>query len=193
MADVLPQNFPVPSESAIASYNYTDIAEGTGITKFYCCTTKDSAGTGYIMTTNPLFSNDIELTTGSPFTFDLQPFNMPKIIGGTGLINFTFNNTVGTFTSTINIQKWDGTTATTIGTVNSKTIGVAKEIICEAVTITKTAFKIGEILRLRLNVTAGGAYYFGTDPQNRDGVGITPSADGLPSKFEFFCPFKLDL
>ncbi len=34
MADILPTNFPAPTERSIATYNYTDIAEGTGVVIF---------------------------------------------------------------------------------------------------------------------------------------------------------------
>ena len=35
MAENLPVNFAIPGEGVIAAFNYTDIAEGTGIQVFY--------------------------------------------------------------------------------------------------------------------------------------------------------------
>ena len=85
MAEVLPVAFPIPGESAIASYSYTDIAEGTGVVSFYGAETYDTtASTKYILTTNSIISNNPEIISpNGNYDFDLTPFNMPKTIKGT--------------------------------------------------------------------------------------------------------------
>ena len=43
----LPNQYAIPGEKSIASYNYTDIAEGTGTIVFYGGVWEDSTGNYY--------------------------------------------------------------------------------------------------------------------------------------------------
>ena len=82
MAEVMPINFPLPSENAVASYNYTDMAEGTGVTVFYLV----GATGDNILTTQTVYADDIENATAETeltsdyvklmdTDYDLSPFN----------------------------------------------------------------------------------------------------------------------
>ena len=207
MAEVLPQNFPLPNESAVASYSYTDLAEGTGIRLFYGCTNEDGDG---ILTQNQIYSHTIESTAlqNPPTTsyvldldkdFDLTAFNMPQTIKGTAYINGTFylhTDAVGAGQSGISyiqikLRKWDGSTETEIAnntfTLTHTSSTTEKKLFCLDITIPETHFKIGEILRATVliytKVTAidSGLENFRTafcyDPMNRDGTYIVPSTD----------------
>src|SRR3990167_9378636 len=91
MAPTLPLNIPIPQSAAIASFNYTDIAEGTGVVLFYGATHKEVSTTSYFLTTNTPYSNDV-ITSGAILqsanwtevinkNFDVR-FNRPQNIKG---------------------------------------------------------------------------------------------------------------
>lgn len=90
---------------ALANYDYTDIAEGTGIKVFYGGATKDSVSTKYILTGQTFYSHSshpnpltydkvinntrVALDNGGSYAkeidldFDASVFNMAKVIKGT--------------------------------------------------------------------------------------------------------------
>ena len=217
---VLSQPYQHPS-TAIASYSYTDIAEGTGIVKFYGFTSENSAAVDYHLGTNPFYAgNSPELSWGSAHNtmtleqdldFDLTTFNMPQTIRGTATINCCIasyaSGGYNGFTYIIwRLRKYSGTTETEIASVQTPTIVggnavTTNEIINVQLTIPLTPFKKGDILRLTaliynyVDAGGNGFYALGVDPQNRDGTYITPSTDDPTSttKLELYIPFNLDL
>ena len=167
------------SEAAVASFDYTDIAEGTGVTMFNGFVTEASGAVlGYhLLKSETIYSSKIETesssyTSGSDYTsrinlsFDLPAFNLPKTLKGNANVLFTlWNKCVAAGTSTdayvkVTIQKWDGTTPTDIvqamsPATNAAGAGVTvKKIMNIPLAIPMTSFKKGEILRLNLNVFA---------------------------------------
>jgi len=222
MAEVMPVNFPLPSESAVASYSYTDVAEGTGVTVFNLV----GATGDNILTTQTVYADKIEeesavTDTTSAYVkifdvdYDLSAFNMPKTIEGTGLLNFSqYGKGSGDETSwwyfTIVVKKYDGSTETTIGTVNSSTLsatGVHTTTNLELlpITLSQTHFAIGDILRVTVegyikdtDWISGGRNTLkigiGQDPMNRDGSYLIPSTNtGEITLNKIYIPFKLDL
>jgi hypothetical protein len=206
--------------SAIASYNYTDLAEGTGIVKYYGFQSETSAGVDYHLGTNQVYAGG-GATLSSGYTsnankkeadvdFDLSAFNAPQTIRGTvtvtGCITANSSGGYNGFTYVIfKLRKWDGTTETELASVQTPTAvsgsNTITEIINVQMAITKTHFKKGEILRLTAEiwgyVSAGGNgnYALGVDPQNRDGVHMSPSTDDPTSttKLEVYIPYDIDL
>jgi len=108
----VPIYYPEQPEASIASYNYTDIAEGTGIIKFYGFTTKDNDSVlTYALSTQAFNSDTGNLTNADGETtghaeskseandgtgtykaytainFNLSPFNTPRVIRGKGYLN----------------------------------------------------------------------------------------------------------
>lgn len=222
MAEVMPINFPLPSENAVASYNYTDMAEGTGITIFNLVgTTGDNILTSQTVYADRIEEESADTSTTSDYVkifdvdYDLSAFNMPKTIKGTGLLNFSqFGQGSGDETSswyfTIVVKKYDGSTETSIGTVNSSTLtatGVHTTSNLELlpISLTQTHFAIGDILRVTvegyikdIGWISGGRNTLkigiGQDPMNRDGTYLTPSTDtGEITINKIYIPFKLDL
>ena len=49
----LEKHFPPTTPQAIASYNFTDIGEGTGIVKVYGSESSDTSATTYSLSQNP--------------------------------------------------------------------------------------------------------------------------------------------
>ena len=211
----------VTQPSAIASYPYTEIREGTGFSLFSGYVTEDDGGLDYHLTTdNTIYSSviesiDTDATAPSiDLDFDLSPFNLPQTITGTATVSFTLvaatqADTTMTALATVYIRKVPVVGAEEeIVSAITPTITVAagstttKELMTFPLTIPKTHFKKGE--KLRLSVVAvgtrtGGAnnisVLYGHDPRNRDGAVIVPSTDDPDTitKLLFYCPFDIDL
>lgn len=209
------------SPESIVSFNFTDIASGTGIVNFHCYDSSPSSGLDYHMSQNEFFSKNVEtseLSTGGGSDtidedFDLSTFNKSIVLSGVGYfagvgaVNPDTGKIATAAFFTITVQKWDGTTETDIVSVSglsesSSGGGVAKRFYqLIPITIPRTSFMKGETLRLRVvwNVTwnsASGAnrLTMAHDPQNRDGTYIVPSSqsDAPTTKMEFFAPFEID-
>src|SRR3990167_4164279 len=110
MATTLPLNIPIPQSAAIASFNYTDIAEATGIVSFYGAvhTSGSSAyppadQTGYYLTTTTPYSNQVIVSgaiiagagqgyVSSNNNFDIT-FNRPQNVKGNAYLNIVLGGT----------------------------------------------------------------------------------------------------
>ncbi|MFA5051312.1 MAG: hypothetical protein WC499_04330 [Patescibacteria group bacterium] len=200
MAENLPVNFAIPSESSIASYNWTDIAEGTGVRVIQGFNTETASGKLHHLSAYATESNNVEtrLTTGDDtLTFNMSVFNHPQRIGGTGIIQFAgrFETGVGGSMSVFVAKLYKVSTATTeLCSVSLPLAGSdATRRYVAPLTIPATHFKKGDYLRLTINVKYNaGAFTIGHDPANKDGTYITP-ASTYSTKFELLIPFKLDL
>ena len=195
----------------IASYSYTDVEEGTGVQIFNAFITDD--GTGHLSkslvfsksSSNVNQSNIETSETGTAGAwaeignrdFDLSPFNFAQTIRGTAIVNISHHAiATGSSRFLIRVRKWDGSAETEIANVTTFSPGNGEVVMhCVELTIPRTHFKKGDVLRLTIisqaNGTGSQTLYFGTDPQNRDGVNLIPSTDPITTKLEFHCPFEL--
>ena len=219
----IPVQFRKSSEAAIASYSYTDLAEGTGVVTYQGFSTKEDTTTDYHLGITIVHSADIEkelgsssgtsFTAGTEIDFDLAQFNLPKSIEGTALIQiptycYTTSGGSGTFTGYIQVKlrKWDGSTETEIANTRTPDISCAAggtnnhKVNLMPLTIPKTHFKKGEILRISItgwskwSAALNGHIGMGCDPLNRDGTYIVPSVDtDMTTQFTNYIPFKIDL
>jgi hypothetical protein len=184
------------NESTLANYNYSEISEGTGVIKFYGFSTQTDSTKAYALSQNPVYSSDVETSFSVPngANFDLSAFNLPKTIGGTGIVNACFYVGSGTGYLGVILKRVRNGVETNIvtGVYSPNKAAVGNLLITVPLTIPQTSFKRGDILRLRLEAT-GASCVIAHDPQNRDGTYNKPSTDKLISKMEFYCPFKLDL
>ena len=215
----MPINFPLPSENAVASYDYYDIAEGTGMKMFYLV----SVHGDYILTENPIYAETVEYNTGesaltTEFTkimdvdYDLSSFNFPKTVKGTAVCSFSFfgckrSGTAATTTKiTVRVRKWDGVTETEIGNATTgdlTTSGFVYKTTSLIIPLTETNFKIGDILRVTVEGWGKEAAGYdstleigiGQDPMNRDATRLKPSTDDPVSTTvsKIWIPFKIDL
>jgi len=217
---LIKQKIPIISEPQIASYSYTDIAEGTGVTVFYGVVSETSAGNGYHLTTDvnlysSLIESDSAVTESESYVklldldFDLSSFNLPKSIKGTAYVQSSVyvDTSAGSGSGYIiaKVRKWDGTTETEIANAQSQTntqgSGGGTEMVLVPITIPETDFQSGETLRLTIEgwikTDAGAAndahITVGHDPRNRDGTNITPSTDDVLTQLILYMPFKLNL
>ena len=210
--------FPPTTPIAIASFNFTDIAEGTGVINFKGFGMIDNSGTTYGLTTQSLFGEPIEtesiqidetnFTVVETLNFDLTVFNTPKIIKGTALVELSWGLvTTSSKTHTIHIvityQHYDGSSYTDIGTaqtaniVHTSSTTTIKSSTIDSL-LTRTHFKGGDSLRIKVELigkvsTAGGdgEVWIAHDPQNRDGTFFT--ATNNHTTLNFYIPFQLDL
>lgn len=237
MANTLPENFPVPSEPAVASYDYRDIADGAGIVEFYGYHSIDNTTEKYGLTDTALYSNYIwtseTANNAAAFAkeldldFDLSAFNTPRTIKGTGTFVFSFGSgsvsTAGTQSDIyviIKVRKWDGSTETEIANGQSETDRLGNldgngyydyRTVNVQITIPETEFKIGEQLRVtvelwaqQIGANACSVFFFhspkdiSTTKAAEDTRWLVPSDSsagyGLKtSQFIAKIPFKIDL
>jgi hypothetical protein len=214
--------------NVLATYDYTDIAEGRGVILFKAFTSDTEGTTGYHLGTEDIYSSDIETVSTNFSTtewvkvlekdFDLPPFNLPRTIKGTAIINTCFCVTnAGGLNSTkryayliFKIRKYSGSTELEIASGQTASVpysgvesGCAIRLVSIPITIPQTHFKKGDVLRLTIEgwgkvLAIGsnqeGKLYIATDPMNRDGARIKPSSDDPTSitKLNLYLPFKLD-
>lgn len=216
MAENLPLNFAVPTESTIASYDWTNFAEGTGIRTFYIANGKNSAGTQYFLTTQAALVSYTTQYGGTSTTstsavktddidYDLSPFNKPQTIRGTASLHGTWsvNDAAGGgyVYLIIRVRKWDGTNETEVGSFTSETLSSAntKRNLIGTFACTETHFKIGDILRITVEIwtrSATGAAsrvgFYGQDPAS---TSITTNYFTAtdPTFMKINIPFKIEV
>jgi hypothetical protein len=204
MADVLPINFPIPTEAAITSYDYFDLAEGTGIVAFYGFATGITGGTyEYLLTTNSsqfsarkAYANHLDDTT---LTFDVS-FNQPKVLKGTAYIKIPFYFSLNSKTTSfeVTLYHYDGTTETAItSTIEGEDLvssasGGEMQMLQEIIKlpITQTSFKSGDTLRLKIYThtnDGNGRMYF-SPSGTQIPAEVTLDAD---SRLILYLPFQI--
>jgi hypothetical protein len=188
MADNLPINFPLPNESAIASYDYTDIADGTGVIQYYGMRVITNAAETFILITSPLLApgavaSKTRLLSGSTADFDLTPYTTPRVLKGTAYINCQ-NYSANTNYITGVITHVRGVTETDISsTVTSQSCtGASEEAFLIPLPLTETLFKIGDFLRVTISVAGLGG-----------GIAIDPQMINGDQPLKIFIPYKITL
>lgn len=164
MAQTLPVNIPIPASAAIASFNYTDIAEGTGVVKFYGATHANATTTSYYLTSATPYSNDIVTSGGGSIAdtdhhrvannnFDVT-FNRAQNIKGYAYLNLTMGSKQGgagttsvlVFVSGATLQ--NATTGTTLATASGAIVTFSDSVTIQS-----------QPVLIRFDLT-GGPYHF---------------------------------
>ena len=191
----VPNRYQNIGEGSISSYDYFDIADGTGIISLYAASTSDNGTLSYIMLTQTQYSDTV-LTAGSvgnvgetkilDIDFDLV-LNTPRNLKGKFVSQVawiqgheTTANVGGTSYCIVKLRKWDGTSETEIASnTKSKVLSTASlEISSETAYVqisvpTTIHFKKGETLRITVEVWSLTTQTNGTqvallhDPKNR--------------------------
>jgi len=215
MASKQIQNLFQAQSNAIASYNWTDIAEGTGIVKFYGFGTTDNTGTNYALSENifyadPHFSSASTTSTSYfkalDMDFDLTEFNTPKIVKGTVIIQAASKLDGSDATGEshyliFKVRKVSGGSETDLGTVQTATIdsSTKKQYHCVKISVNRTFFKKGDILRVTIEgwakVSSGTAnLYVAHSPTNEDVSGqLVVGTDVESTQFVVYIPFGLEI
>jgi len=198
---------PVPvvysksQEGAIASYNYTDIAEGTGVVVFQGFQTQISGANALHIADTNIYSAGNSDSSGTSWTFNTSAFNAPRTMKGTAYVRYSTNYTGASSEicdQKVSINHVDADNNVTelasaeLPRITSAGSGILNNFVAP-LTIPKTNFKKGESIRIIVTaVVSGGTTYIGHDPANRNGALVTPAAT-YPTKFEAYIPFDLDL
>ena len=187
MAELLPINYPQAPPKAIASYNWTDLAESTGYVIYYGF---DNEADEYSLTQNSgLYSKTAKISKGGAGTDSDEDFDItysnPQIIEGKLYVGITyyvesFNNENVDAELKVKIIHYDGSTETVIGTEQTSDniaitlTGSEARRTTFSFDIANTKFKAGETLRVNVVLVPNGSsasgtncgYYF--DPVNRN-------------------------
>ncbi len=202
---VLKQKYQT-KESAIASYDYTDLAEGTGVVTFFGSSHMSASGSAalYSLSKTALYSNDINtqaVNTSGTFIKTLEKnfdvvFNQPQNLKGIVKINITLGGrTTGAAPNSwecyVILKLKKGTTD--IAEAQSETVagggGAADvknskvlQVLIDA-SAAATHFKPGETLRITVELwsrqpSGGGPHTgFAHDPRAR--TDVAASAGGI--------------
>ena len=180
MADALPINIPIPPESSIASYSYSDVASGTGFITDYLFNTEDDSAKDYHLASTANRSNDttVSATTNSATfvevineDFDIL-FNKPQRIRGTAIVTIATGSDTGgggsaTHYAVATLYHYDGSTETSMATVQTaahvNSTGGGNSKIFTARLDISTAVKFSKGDTLRLTVQIYGKASAGTD------------------------------
>ena len=209
---MLPKTFQNQPD-AIASYDYVDIASGTGIVNFYA----GNAASGSFLANYKWYSDTICSLPGTPtnpisavldLDFDVL-INKPFDIRGLSLVSVPLHTIGGEGVNTVyvkaKIRKWDGTTETEIASNTSRTLTVAisaniYQNLTIDINVPITHFKPGEYLRLTIEVwalgAAPGSETIGHDPMARlsgSAYWNTTGMTDIPSSLIFYVPRIIDI
>ena len=190
----VPTNFQAIS-NVLPTYNFVDIASGTGYVNFYAGTTVDK-----MALSNFTYYSDTIYASTTDDDYDVL-LNRPMDLKGLGIVNVPVyidrnGNPSTTAHVTVKLRKWDGSTETEIVSNDSTTLlnasTAAYYMQAVDLVIPLTHFKIGETLRLTIQIVFDrGIMYYGHDPQNRSTGWDTTGA--VPSRLTFQCPVRLNL
>lgn len=212
MVETIPITIPDEPGRAVASYDYTDIAEGTGIQAFYAFTA-DASGSLTLHLSGEIIDAGItavaadiypqrSLVTSVERIFELTGFNLPKIIKGTGYVNFTWapEHASGTFITKVKVRIYKNTTELVTATTSTKSIGSGNTIITSnlKLIIPRTNFKKNDQLKISFEgiIDSGdGHIYVYHDPINRDFTQETPNVTAATNTTicKGHIPFVLDI
>jgi len=216
MADLMKKkSFLRSGEGAIASYNYEDIASGSGVIVFYALEASTSTNGSneqakYFLTTERIKSKDYYTQYTIPggnwckfceFSFDSLPFNTKRILNGRCYFSPLFKidtNELSVY-ATITLIKYSNSTEEILGSVQSGVIagGGKYKRPTTYLDISNVVFKKGDLLRIKFE---GYGHYGGGSASAwfyYDGYGR-----GLPADIEgntetadsiFYIPFKIDV
>ena len=151
--------FNTPSQ-AIASYNYTDVADGTGGITLY----GKKAENGSFLSTISQASADSGIKTGT-FNLDLTPFNITRTAMGTAELFFVARGTGDNSNYSARIYHYDGSTETAISSTET-TANVSDDPweLLLRFSLTEKLFRKGDILRLKMYTGSMGIHLTSDKP-----------------------------
>ncbi len=218
---VITPTIPDQPEAAIASYDYTDIAEGTGVSLFYAFYAVDTALIPRMSTTAHYSQTGKEYTYGGKSggmavvydeTFESKAFNLPRSIKGTAIFRIPYTYAAAVSDQdlagqvTITVYTYDGSTQTQVATITAlkNKPGTGKDVHDNTIEliIPKTLIKKGWTLRVRVQLSLaneGGdersaPWIIGHDPKDAEHSYVGNSTATIThSQMLFYIPFDLNL
>lgn len=188
-------------EDKIASYTYTDLLTGKTYIHYYAGKgTANNILTGFIY-----YSTDVS-TTVSPVTLQTFDYDSPVtstfVVDGSAIISCTVKKEAKSAPSSaciisgsiLRVRKGTETDMGIIRLANKTTAAEADDYrISDKLDLTKTRFKSGDTLRLRITMHVTGNnddYSLYHDPKNRQG-GLTDTVPG--STLDAYIPFNVNV
>ena len=181
VSKAIPPQFNV-SQPAVASYDWTDIAEGTGIVTFYLIEVRDNTGDIFKLIPSQIEGSEQGAngwSSTSYVSFDTTPFNAPRVMKGWAFFSGEVNHTGTNGTITATLYHYDGTTETAIGTEATSSSKTGDWNFCLAFNVSRKHFKKGDMIRLKVK-TSAAAIYLNLDPSKTTGVGTQPPRLSVP-------------
>jgi hypothetical protein len=214
----VPIVFRDQKQRILASYDYIDIADGTGVIKFYAEIAEDTNGKIYALSRTIQRTTVVEesgtmsgstITKGFDKDFDLTAFNKPQVVDGKVTAGFSWEQyeaggaiSAEGYVRLVIKHVTAGGTETDLVTLQTPTASGGSDDIKVvdfiSGTIPRTNFKIGDILRITYE---GWWRQTGGTPQssieNRFHFDPNNAANGLMDEGEtqFFIniPFKIEI
>lgn len=199
MADTLPINFPFPTENIVASFDFFDVAEGSGVIIFDGFITDESDGGvqtfGYFLDRSPQYTT-LAATNYQNFTptktFTTGAFNRPLVLKGTAKVNMnlTISGTAGHAAKIkVTIQK-NSVDVVSKSTEVYSVGGASVQRPIMQMTVPETLIAIGDVIQVKIeqvNNTGTPTIRIFADPANRTGADGTAS----PTRLIIGLPFKV--
>jgi hypothetical protein len=187
-------NGPFQNQSSeLASYDATDLAEGTGSVEYHGIAGAISGAATYSLIPFKKYSADYAITPGtSTFNFDLGAYNMPRTIKGTAYIACAIyvGNPGGGYFS-VQFQKVSGSTTTNVSEkIYSPTsaAGSGASYYFMKIPMIQTSFGVGDYLRMVLIGGTTGSYDLLIEPLDPDPL----TASMNTADFSVTIPYRLD-
>ena len=202
----LRKDIPPETEQAIASFDFTDLASGTGVEIFFG-TASDSFNSTldyHLVSTGDAKAGRATTQRASAGTtvveFETTEFNLQRTARGTAFLSASMglNNTKGHITGEISIIHADGGETIIADKVSgqSVTIGATdtSEMMFIPLPLTETIIKEGEKLRLSVDIfqASSGNMELGHDPTGEAGSIIPLSTTTHTTKMQLLMPFRVD-
>ena len=207
----LPKTFRKSMDRFIATYDYTDVAEGTGIVSFYAGVGEISGADVYQINQNAFdigqaltVSADYERSNIISVTplFELSPFNLPKVVKGTFYTSFTTALDFSTAATTwkVRVRVYKNSTVIATEYTQTYTADGADKIRTHLVPITipQTNYKKGDVFKVdyfMMRSSGDSTVYIMHDTMNRDFDRTTPNVTAAtnPTRLRIYIPFDLNL
>lgn len=185
---------------ALATFSFTEQLTGLSFVTFYLTRTSDDSGDSEILTSYQPYSSIIDYKKNAPgtqtFNFDTSTFDFAVTASGTAICNIGYKNVSGAGSAesiAVTLLKYDGSSETAMSSTFTESPSSSSEgIMAFELPLTETNIKAGEQIRLKVALTADGtanSMSIGHDPQNRDGLELTPSSAGSITSSRIYIPF----
>ena len=171
---VLPQTLPIPQETAIASYSYTDIANGLGYSIFHLTLSEQLTIKNSVLFQSaiPSASTTGLAKAGQPYRFTTSEFNLPRTVKGTayvsGYANYNADDLIGTAQLSIEDAPF---VSTGLGSIQWSDLSEVSEtntsfVLKKTITINGYVNKIDSEIKNGVADTARVKYIFFYDGEN---------------------------
>jgi hypothetical protein len=150
------KSFLRSGEGSLVNYSWTDLADGTGYTRFYVFNIDAVCAPELLISANQYPTQAAYISNGLfPITVDLSPFNTPRTIGGKAICHCgKVTTSSGNGSITWKFQKVSGAVVTDISSDISSYATSSGSAHTAQGTVTETNFKIGD--NLRIVITGNG-------------------------------------